>query len=94
MAHDVTQGYFSLLRWRNDVTRDEARNVAVLLAEVRQLKQLGEAENRVQRRPQLMTGTGQEGVLSLGSADGLIAGSSKVSGPAVEKPPGPAKGAR
>jgi hypothetical protein len=27
----VTQGYFSLLRWRADATRDEARNVAVLL---------------------------------------------------------------
>jgi len=28
---DVAQGFFSLLRWRPDVTRDEAKNVAVLL---------------------------------------------------------------
>ena len=32
MADDVTkQGFFSLLRWRSDVARDEARNVAVVL---------------------------------------------------------------
>jgi hypothetical protein len=30
---EVAQGYFSLLRWRRDATRDEARNVAVLLVE-------------------------------------------------------------
>lgn len=34
MDDDVsTQGYFSLLRWRLDSTRDEARNVAVLLVD-------------------------------------------------------------
>lgn len=27
------QGFFSVLRWRSDITRDEARNVAVLLIE-------------------------------------------------------------
>jgi len=27
------RGYFSVLRWRNDATRDEARNVAVLLVD-------------------------------------------------------------
>lgn len=27
------EGYFSVLRWRNDATRDEARNVAVILVE-------------------------------------------------------------
>src|SRR4051794_2924188 len=30
---DLSQGYFSLLRWRNDATRDEARNVAVMLVD-------------------------------------------------------------
>ena len=29
------QGYYSVLRWRNDVTRDEAKNVAVLLVDPR-----------------------------------------------------------
>src|SRR5437870_5011960 len=29
----VDQGFFSLVRWRSDVTRDEARNVGVLLVD-------------------------------------------------------------
>lgn len=34
MAGDVGQrGYYSILRWRTDATRDEARNVAILLVE-------------------------------------------------------------
>lgn len=34
MGEDVAQtGYFSILRWRSDATRDEARNVAVILVE-------------------------------------------------------------
>ena len=34
MGEDVIhQGYFSILRWRSDPTRDEARNVAVMLVE-------------------------------------------------------------
>lgn len=34
MASELGQrGYYSLLRWRRDATRDEARNVAVLLVE-------------------------------------------------------------
>lgn len=31
----TAQGYFSILRWRPDATRDEARNIAVLLVEAR-----------------------------------------------------------
>jgi len=38
-----------------------------------------------------MTGAGQEGVLGLGSADGLIASRDEVSGAGIEKLPGPAK---
>ncbi|MDP9222907.1 MAG: hypothetical protein M3P18_03460 [Actinomycetota bacterium] len=30
---DVAEGFFSLVRWRLDATRDEARNVAVILVE-------------------------------------------------------------
>jgi hypothetical protein len=33
VAQTPQQGYFSLLRWRHDATRDEARNVAVMLVE-------------------------------------------------------------
>jgi hypothetical protein len=34
MVDDVEQqGYFSLLRWRADATRDEARNIAVILVD-------------------------------------------------------------
>ena len=29
----VQQGYFSVVRWRHDSTRDEARNVAVVLVD-------------------------------------------------------------
>ena len=32
---EMTRGFFSLLRWRADVTRDEAKNVAVLLVDPR-----------------------------------------------------------
>jgi hypothetical protein len=35
MADEPQQGYFSLLRWRTDPVRDEARNVAVVLVEER-----------------------------------------------------------
>jgi hypothetical protein len=33
VGEELAQGYFSLLRWRSDATRDEARNVAVLLVD-------------------------------------------------------------
>ncbi len=33
VAEVRTRGYFSILRWRTDATRDEARNVAVLLVD-------------------------------------------------------------
>jgi hypothetical protein len=34
MAQVVRQrGYFSVLRWRNDVGRDEAKNLAILLVD-------------------------------------------------------------
>lgn len=33
VAAVVEQGYYSILRWRNDVMRDEARNVAVVLVD-------------------------------------------------------------
>ena len=33
MTPEPQQGYFSLLRWRPDVARDEPRNIAVLLAD-------------------------------------------------------------
>lgn len=33
MAEPVSKGYFSVLRWREDATRDEARNVAVILVD-------------------------------------------------------------
>lgn len=35
MADELARGYFALLRWRVDATRDEARNIAVLLADER-----------------------------------------------------------
>lgn len=35
MGTDIRQtGYFSILRWRSDVTRDEAKNVGVILVDV------------------------------------------------------------
>jgi hypothetical protein len=33
VGQSVAQGYYSLLRWRPDATRDEARNIAVLLVD-------------------------------------------------------------
>lgn len=33
MAESIDKGYFSILRWREDATRDEARNVAVILVD-------------------------------------------------------------
>lgn len=35
MGSEVKRGYYSVLRWRTDATRDEARNVAVVLVEPR-----------------------------------------------------------
>jgi hypothetical protein len=35
VADELARGYYALLRWRVDVTRDEARNIAVLLADER-----------------------------------------------------------
>lgn len=33
MVEPIDKGYFSVLRWREDATRDEARNVAVILVD-------------------------------------------------------------
>jgi hypothetical protein len=33
MEDQLVRGYYSILRWRLDATRDEARNVAVLLVD-------------------------------------------------------------
>lgn len=35
MANQLVQGHYALLRWRVDPTRDEARNIAVLLVDAR-----------------------------------------------------------
>jgi hypothetical protein len=35
VADELVKGYYALLRWRFDATRDEARNIAVLLAHER-----------------------------------------------------------
>ena len=74
----------SASRWRP--ARENALDrVPVLLAEVGQLQQLSETEDRVQRGAQLMAGAGQERVLSLGRRQRPIPGGDQLRGPADQE---------
>jgi hypothetical protein len=68
---------------------DSLKGVAVLVVLLGHLEELGEAEDGVERGPQLVARAGQERVLRLGGCHGLIPGRGQLFGPAGEQLFGP-----